>query len=279
MPEGDTIHRTAATLRRALVSQTVTRFDTTLPAIAAVHHRTPVTGRFIRAVRALGKHLLVVFGHEGDTPVSLETRPGDLVLHTHMGMTGSWHLYRPGQPWRIPARRAVIVLHTARLVAPCFAAPVAELLTAAELARHPRLSELGPDAAGAEFDAREAMARLRRAPDIEIGVALLDQRGVAGVGNVYKSEVLFVQKVSPFTRVGDLSDDVLLGLVAESRRLLRVNLRGGPRRTVPGLDRRERHWVYGRSGRPCRVCGSPVRMRRQGAAARSTYFCPRCQAP
>lgn len=287
MPEGDTIYRTAVVLRRALQGRAVARFETTIPAVAAVDERLRVAGRVIRAVDARGKHLLITMARpspdEGAAPVDAAEPPpardrGDLlILHTHMMMTGSWHVYRPGEAWSKPARRAVVVLHTDAFVAPCFSAPVVELLTERALAQHPRLGALGPDAITDSFDALEARARLRRRPELPIGVALLNQRALAGVGNVFKSEVLFRQRVSPFRPVGELTDAVLEPLIADCHQLL-VQNRGGPlRRTMPGLDERERLFVYNRSGEPCRVCGAPIRMRRQGMDARSTYFCPRCQ--
>jgi endonuclease-8 len=192
-------------------------------------------------------------------------------------MTGSWHLYRPGERWQKPSHRAVVVIETPDFVAPCFSAPVVELLTEWQAKRHPDLVELGPDAITQEFDPEEAKRRMRRRPDVEIGVALLDQRAMAGVGNVFKSEVLFLKRVSPFLKVGELPDEVLESVIQEARRLLLLNRERGSRRTHFGLDERERLWVYGRSGEPCRVCGQTLRMRRQGLDARSTYYCPECQ--
>jgi endonuclease VIII len=264
MPEGDTIYRAAATLRRALLGKTVTRFETSVDSVAAVDAQTPVAGRTVDTVEARGKHLLITFG--------------DLVLHTHMRMTGSWHIYRPGEPWQKPAHQAHVTIYTDEFVAPCFTAPVVELLTARQAARHPDLTALGPDAITEEFDASEARARMRQRPEVEIGVALLNQRVMAGVGNVYKSEVLFLKRVSPFHKVGELSDETLDALIAESHRLLRLNTTGGRRRTRFGLSERDRLWVYGRSGEPCRQCGTRIQMRRQGLDARSTYYCPVCQS-
>ena len=260
MPEGDTLFRIARALTTALVGRPLIAVDTTVPALA----RGELVGRTTVAVEATGKNLLI--------------RLDDgRAIYSHLRMTGSWHVYRPGEAWSKPARRAVVVLHTDAFVAPCFSAPVVELLTERALAQHPRLGALGPDAITDSFDALEARARLRRRPELPIGVALLNQRALAGVGNVFKSEVLFRQRLSPFRAVGELSDAVLEPLIAYCHQLL-VQNRGGPfRRTMPGLDERERLFVYNRSGEPCRVCGAPIRMRRQGMDARSTYFCPRCQ--
>jgi endonuclease VIII len=280
MPEGDTIYLAATTLRKALLGKRIVRFETAVGQVAAVHAATPVTGRIVTAVEPRGKHLLITFSsHEDEstgTPNTQHPTP-DLVLHTHMRMTGSWHIYRPGEPWQKPARMARVVLHTDDFVAPCFNAPVVELLTQREAERHPDLVTLGPDAITPGFDLEEAFRRIRRRAEVPIGVALLDQRAMAGVGNIYKSETLFIQRVSPFATVGELSDETLRGLIEEAHRLLRLNRERGSRRTMFGLNDRQRLWVYGRSGEPCRECGETIRMRRQGMDARSTYYCPRCQ--
>jgi endonuclease-8 len=287
MPEGDTIYRTAATLRRALAGRIALSLDVTAPTALPSARCAAVSARTIAAVESVGKHLLMVFRArdvEGRWPraatmagVALDLHASDLVLHTHMGMRGAWHVYRLGERWRKSSRSAGIVVHTDAFVVPCFSPEVAELLTADEVTHHPRLRRLGVDLAREDVDAATAVARLRRFPDAEIGVALMDQQSVAGVGNVYKSEVLFIARVSPFARVADLHDDVLARLVAESQRLLRANLSGRGRRTMAGLNPQERLWVYARSGRPCRVCGGEIGMRRQGALARSTYYCAACQ--
>lgn len=269
MPEGDTIFRTAAVLRRALQGRRITRFETTVPAVAAVAARAPVEGRTVSAVEPRGKHLLINLASPQD--------PDPLTLHTHMMMTGAWHIYRPGEAWRKPARRAVVALHTDAFVAPCFSAPVVELLTERQVLQHPALTALGPDASAVGFDPTEVLARLRRHGDEPIGVVLLNQRVLAGVGNVFKSELLFRARVSPFARVKELSPQAQEALVLDSQRLLAQNSGRSARRTMPGLDERERLWVYGRSGEPCRVCGEAIRMRRQGLEGRSTYFCGRCQ--
>lgn len=282
MPEGDTLYRTAVTLRKALAGRTVTRFESSVPGVSVVDDRTPVAGRVVSKVEARGKHLLITFSLPAQTPAEPQTTGApeaatDLILHTHLRMTGSWHVYRPGERWQKPERYAKVVIHTEAFVVPCFSAPVVELLTAWQLQRHADLQELGPDAMTAEFDAEEAKQRILRRPEVEIGVALMNQRLMAGVGNVYKSEVLFLLRVSPFARVAELGPEVIEQLVAESHRLLRLNQDRGSRRTLFNLSERDRLWVYGRSGEPCRVCGTPIRMRRQGLDARSTYYCPSCQ--
>ena len=218
----------------------------------------------VEAVEARGKHLLIGFS-------------GGLWLRTHLRMRGSWHRYRPGEAWRLPAARATCWLETADAVAVCFDCADVELLTDAEVDRHARLTALGPDLLGATFDLDEAVRRLRADPQRALGEALLDQRAVAGIGNVYKSEVCFIERLDPWAPVGSFGDAALAALLRRSRELLRANVRGG-RRVTTGVARPGRSvWVYGRSGRPCRRCGTLVRGRRQGEQARMTYWCPRCQ--
>lgn len=287
MPEGDTLYRVATTLRKALISRAVHRFDANTDAVISANRRTPVVGRLVTAVEAHGKHLLIVLrrvdeigaGEQVAVPeaMNLALCRYDLVLHTHLRMTGSWHVYRPGEPWNKPPSNAKVVMHTDAFVAICFSAPVVELLTAREAVRHPQLSTRGPDAMTEDFDALAACDRLRRRADLPIGVAIMDQRAMSGVGNVYKSEVLFLQRVSPFTPVDGLDDATLDALVRESHKLLRANETRGIRRTNFALGEHDRLWVYGRSGSPCRVCGMVIKMRRQGVDGRSTYYCPGCQ--
>jgi len=262
MPEGDTIWRTARTLHAALAGKTVVAFESALPPVTAAARRLGVVGQPIEAVEARGKHLLVRFA-------------GGAVLHTHQGMRGSWRLHRrAGAVRRSPSARAVI--ETADVVAVCSLAPVVEMLSPAQAAHHPALARLGPDLLGPAFDPVVARRRLRARSDLEIGPALMDQTALAGVGNVYKSEVLFLCGVSPFARVSELGDETLEGLVAKARDLLRRNLDGGPRRTTSALAP-GRLWVYRRSGQPCRKCGTRIERAVQGDEARSTYFCPSCQ--
>jgi endonuclease-8 len=186
-------------------------------------------------------------------------------------------VYQAGVPWKKPARFAKVVLRVDGVAAPCFSAPVVELLTAREVARHPALTRLGPDAIAEAFDADEVRARMKARPDLTIAEGLLLQQALAGVGNVFKSEILFLERVNPFTRIGDLSDEVLDRLIAQSRRLLLFNRRPGFRQTRATLDPEGRIWVYRRSGRLCYECSTPIQVRRQGEDARSTYYCPRCQ--
>lgn len=284
MPEGDTVFRAATVLRKALAGKEVAGFETSLDEVRLANTRRPIVGRVIHAVEPRGKHLLIVFReHQPSPPIKTPERleltllETDAVLHTHLRMTGSWHIYRHGEAWRKPARYAKAVIRTHDFVAPCFSAPVVELLSAREAARHTGLSTLGPDAITPEFDPIEARLRLRRRAELAIGIAIMDQRAMAGVGNEFKSEILFIRRISPFRPVSDLTDEELDGIIAESHRLLTLNTERGIRRTLFHLDNRQRVWVYGRSGEPCRVCGTKIRMRRQGLDGRSTYYCPQCQ--
>ena len=266
MPEGDTIHRSADVLRRHLLGgEVLEAWSQPRPGLARVPRLSRLVGRRVESVEARGKHLLIGFD-------------GGLWLRTHLRMRGSWHRYRVGEAWRLPQSRASAVLRTDATVAVCFDAPEVELLTAAELARHPALTSLGPDLLGASFDADEAVRRLLATPTTSLGDALLNQRAVAGIGNVYKSEVCFLEGLDPWSPVGGVDPDALRAALATARRLLRANLRGGARVTTgvgaPGRSL----WVYGRAGRPCRRCGTLIAGRRQGEQARMTYWCPRCQS-
>lgn len=284
MPEGDTIYRAARTLNRALAGHVVTAFESVFPHLTRVHDDTPITGRTIDSVTARGKHLLMAFS----APSAPAARPGRaLVLRTHMRMNGSWHVYRPGEPWQRPRRDMRIVVGTAGFVAVAFSVPVAEWLTGGDLRRHGELTRLGPDLLAPGFDAAEAARRLRERSGVEVADALLNQRVMAGVGNVYKSEVLFACRVSPFARVETLTPAQIDCLVSTARRFLQANVTEGLaamttymgfRRTTRRDDPSERLWVYGRVDEPCRRCGTPIRIAKQGRDARLTYWCPTCQS-
>jgi endonuclease VIII len=256
MPEGDTIHRTAATLRTVLEGHDLERFDA-----PRVRGPEPATGCRIEAVEARGKHLLIRFGDGA-------------VLHTHMRMTGSWHTYRHGERWRRHPSRARAVIETATSVAVCFDAQVVELLDGRAVERHPQLAALGPDLCAAEPDLDEALRRIDALdPATPIGVALLDQRVASGVGNVYRSEVLWAARTDPSREVRAVAPDLRRELLSTASRMLRANLAGWRRETVPGGLA-----VYDRAGRPCRRCRGSVRTRRLGDQARSVWWCPGCQA-
>ena len=260
MPEGDTIHRTAASLRRALVGRSLIRVE--LPRVPRPH---PQPGATIDRIEARGKHLLV-FTSEG------------LVVHTHLRMTGSWHLYRPGQRWSKATSLVRVVLGTDEVVAVCFSAPVVAVLDERGLARHRTLRALGPDLCDPKADLEEAEARLERFSDPArpIGEALLDQRVACGVGNVYRSEALFLAGVAPATPVGAVEPHQRQGLLATSAKLLRDNLDSPARTTVTGGPDGSL-WVYGRAGAACRRCGDTIERLRLGEQARSVYRCPTCQ--
>lgn len=265
MPEGDTIFRTAVVLRAALVGRRVSAARAQpRPGLRRVPDLSVLIGAAVENVEARGKHLLIGFSN-------------GLTLRSHLRMRGSWHRYRPGEPWKRPVHQASAVLETAESVAVAFDTPVVELLTDAGLRRSSSLRELGPDLLGRSFDEGEALHRLRERDNEELGNALLDQRAVAGIGNVYKSEVAFLRALDPWAAIRTLDDDELLGALRAARRLLRANTRGGARVTTGSGTRGEGLWVYGRAGRPCRRCGTPIRQGRQGELARLTYWCPRCQ--
>lgn len=267
MPEGDTLFRIARALDRVLTGRAIEEVRSPRPLGAYVPRR----GARIAAIEARGKNLLVHFD-------------GGSALRVHLGMHGSVHLYRPGEAWKRPAWLASLVVRVPEAVAVVFRAAVVRAL------RHPdadeTLATLGPDVLTEDFDVDEACRRLRTLDDMPIGDALLDQRLLAGVGNVYKCEALFACRVDPFAPLASIDDTRLRALVATARASMLANLGEGPRRTrgsrrasapggaAPGA----RHWVYGRAGRPCFVCGALVCATRAGPRARVTWYCPRCQA-
>jgi endonuclease-8 len=274
MPEGDTIFRAAQTLHRALAGRIVTGFDSMFPALTRVNVDTPIVGRTIAAVAARGKHSLMTFS-------------GDLVLRTHMRMNGSWHIYRPGERWQRPAREMRVLVGTDAFVAVGFNIPDAEFLTAKTLDRHRQLQQLGPDLLDPAFDRAEALRRMGQCDRDTIAEVLLNQRVMAGIGNVFKSEILFMAGVNPFAATGTLSLETLERIVDISVTQLGVNVVSRSRSLAPAFGRRttgslhpgKGMWVYGRVGEPCRTCGETVRLTKTGQDARLTYWCPRCQAP
>jgi endonuclease-8 len=262
VPEGDTIFRTAATLRRAILGEEVLAARAPSGKRIGRYPIERLIGSKFEAIEPRGKHLLMRFSN-------------GLLLHSHMQMAGSWHLYRPGERWRLPGFLARAVLRTAEFEAVCFSAPILELVPAQEEATHGSLANLGPDLLAADFDPVAARERLKALQDTEIAPALLDQRALAGIGNVYKSEVLFTQRLSPFLRVAELDDEELDALIAEGVRLMRANLVNGARVTTGSPNPGQALWVYGRPGRPCRRCQARIRAVRQ--AGRMTFWCPDCQ--
>ena len=274
MPEGDTIFRAARTLQRAIGGQVVTGFESVLPKLTRVDFDSSVVGRTVEKVESQGKWLLMHFS-------------GDLILLTHMLMSGSWHIYRPEEEWQ---RRPVdmrVVIKTEKIWAVAFNVPIAEFHTPDTLRYRQGFRKLGQDVLGAEFDPAISAAKLRANGDLEVGVALLTQSIVAGIGNVFKSEVCFGCGVNPFRRVASLSAEELDCLMTTARKFLLMNVREssgdqmvtvtGMRTTTGGIDPSERLWVYGRRGEACRVCGTAIESYKQGEEARTTFWCPSCQ--
>jgi endonuclease VIII len=269
MPEGDTIFRAARTMHQALAGRVVTRFESVFPRLSRVDDQEPIAGRTIERVVASGKHLIVDFS-------------GGLHLRTHMRMNGSWHIYRPGERWQRPRSEMRIVVETDAFIAVGFSVPVAEFLDDRALVRQNDLRRIGPDLAKDSFDDEDAFQRIRERANGEIADVLLNQRVLAGLGNVFKSEVLFVCKVNPFDKVSQLDDATLKKIVRTSKKLMAVNVADDApagRVTTGSLDPRHKLWVYSRSSQPCRRCGTPIRFRKQGPDARVTYWCPNCQPP
>jgi endonuclease-8 len=257
MPEGDTLFVTARVLAKALQGRTVTavRRDARLPA------SLDPTGLRIEEVSALGKNLLVRFSD-------------GRVLRTHLRMTGSWHLYRPGEAWKLPARRARLVLETDAWIAVCFSAPEIELLPPGGAARHPTLATLGPDLLRDGFDAIRARENLKSFAAEPLAVSLLRQRAVAGIGNLWRCETLFLLALDPLRSTGERSDAELDLVLATARRLMREAAR--PYAGAPGLAR-PRPQVHDRAGAPCPRCGELVRVRALGDPPRNLFYCPACQ--
>lgn len=278
MPEGDTLFRSARALAKAIEGKTVTAFETAYAKLASVNDDRPVEGRVIEKVESRGKWLLMHFS-------------GDLILVTHMLMSGSWHIYRTGEKWWNSRRnmRVRVAVHDFEAVA--FNVPVAEFHTAASLERSQNVPKLGPDILSREFTGTTGFERLQQRaqshPDDEIAVVLLNQRVMAGLGNVYKSEVCFAARVHPFRKMKTITADEMQQMADVSIRYMKANVLDGSgdgiitytgnRRTTHAGNRDERLWVYGRRGKECRRCGGIIELRKQGIDARSTYWCPSCQ--
>ena len=262
MPEGDTVHRIAAVLGREVAGRTVARLE-----LRDRGEVAELAGATVEAVEAVGKHMLIRLS-------------GGWTVRVHLGMKGKWRRQhvrqkRPGRP--------TVVFEVGETAYICDRAYTAETVRTEHLRRHPKLARLGPDLLAEPPDLEAAVRRARQPAyrGREIGGLLMDQRVAAGIGNVYKSEVLFVCRAHPRTPVGDLSPATLRGLYETASRLMRRNL-GQRRRTHVPLERRptpssERLWVYGRKGEPCLECATPIERFLQGDMGRSTYWCPGCQ--
>jgi endonuclease-8 len=274
MPEGDTIYRAARTLNLALAGQTITFFESALPHLSRVEVDYEVVGRTVEKAEARGKWLLIYFS-------------GDLILLSHMLMSGSWHIYRPGETWQRRRYDMRVVIGTPKILAVAFNVPIAEFHTADSLIRREGFQSIGPSTLDENFDESEVIARLRARPDLEIGVSLLTQSLLSGIGNVFKSEICFACGINPFRPVSDLTDDELQWVVSKAREFMLANVTAASgdkittyvpmRRTTGRASLSERLWVYKRTGEPCRHCGSPIVSRKQGFDARTSFWCPRCQ--
>jgi endonuclease-8 len=266
VPEGDTVHKLAAAFRPLLVGEPVgslwIRRVGDLPALA---------GQRIEEVSALGKHFLFAIGARD-------------VLHVHLGLNGSWHRYRAGEPSQRDRAAASVRLVVGEWEHVCFRAKVAEVLPRAEVRRHPVLSRLGPDLLAEDVDWDEIVERARRRAPATASDLLFDQFIACGIGNAFKNEVLFLAGVHPWTPAAELSAEQVVALFQSARELLARNLGGWPRTTTrpvkpgePWPAHEPRHYVFERSGEPCLRCGTPVELLRQGDFASLTYWCPRCQ--
>jgi endonuclease VIII len=269
MPEGDTIHAAARRIGAALLGKRIVEIETPQPRHAMDRWPERLDGRPVRAVEAHGKHLFIRF-------------EGDLTLHSHLRMTGGWGVYSRGQRWRRSPRRAWLVIRTAEHEVVLYGGtprgaprrgdgPVLELMTESRTRFDRRLAALGPDVLAEELDERGFLRRLREGDQSRgVGEALLDQRNVAGIGNLWKSEGCFRAGLDPWRPVGRVGDEEAVAVVRETRRLMQASVeQGGHPRDLQ---------VYERTGRPCPRCGTPIRARGQGDDNRMTYWCPACQA-
>jgi endonuclease-8 len=252
LAEGDTVLRAARRIDEALGGAEVTVSSTSPRGRVAGLER--LDGRRLEGVEAHGKNLLLRFG--------------DLVLHSHLGMNGAWHVYRRGAPWRKPTGAAWAVLRGERWEAVQFGGPTLRVLRAGAVRLDPRLAGLGPDILAEGFAVDEAVRSLRgQRVEVGLGEALLDQRRIAGIGNIFKSEACFAARLDPWRPLGDLADAELERALLAARELMLAAVAEG----------RHERAVYRRAGRPCPVCGTAIASRGQGDGNRTTYWCPRCQ--
>jgi endonuclease-8 len=259
MPEGDTIHRSASALRTALAGKPMRRFDA--PRLVGP---VPQAGRVIEGVESHGKHLLI----EWDD---------GLILDTHMRMTGSWHLYRIGDPWRKAYAQMRAAIEVDDWIAVCFSAPNVETYRRRDRRRHPGMGRLGPDLCKPETDLGVVVNLLLTYgdPEARLGEVMLDQRVMCGVGNVYRCEVLWATEMSPWARIGTISERDAIRLVNTAASMLRANLHHAARVTTTAV--KGGLAVYGRNGQRCARCGETIECRRMGEHQRILYWCPGCQ--
>jgi endonuclease VIII len=251
--EGDTILRLARRFEATLEGETVTAAAPNPRGKAANVER--LDGRTLESVEAHGKHLLLGFG--------------DLSLHSHLGMSGGWHFYRPGARWRRPRSSAWAVLSGGGWDAVQFSGPTLQVTTTSRLRRDPQITRLGPDILAEDFDVDAVIAAMRADPSRGLGDALLNQHLVAGIGNIFKSEACFAARVDPWRPVGDLSDEEMNAVLTAAREQMQAAVESGGR---------HRFRVYKRRQGACPSCRGPISSRGQGDANRTTYWCPRCQS-
>jgi endonuclease-8 len=258
VPEGDTVYLTASNLNAALAGQVLTGCDIRVPAFATVD----LTGEIVHEVVPRGKHLLM--------------RIGDVTVHSHLKMEGSWHLYRPASRWKRPAWQARAVLTTEQWVAVGF--ELGELEIVPRKDEESIVGYLGPDLLSDDWDEGEALRRMLAEPDRPVGLAILDQRVIAGLGNVYRNELCFLRGVLPTRPVAEVAEPQKL--VELGQRLIHAN-RTRSTRTTTGKLRGDTAWVHDREGKPCFRCGTLIRRGRLGESElqeRNTFFCPECQS-
>jgi endonuclease-8 len=260
VPEGDTVWNTARIVGRALTGQQIRRGDFRVPRLAGAD----VSGWTVVESASRGKHLLLRLATPADERYT---------LHSHLRMDGAWRVYAPGERWRGRTHTIRVALHTPASVAVGFHLHELALVPTAD--EHRLVGHLGPDLLGADWDPAEATRRLRARGDRAIADALLDQRNLAGIGNLYKAETLFLRGVWPWTPVADVDD--LEGLVDLAQRLLASNRGRWDQATTGSLRPREKQWVFERAGSPCRRCGTIIRRAAEGDHERITYWCPACQ--
>jgi endonuclease-8 len=257
MPEGDTIRYAAKRVGTALVGHEIGSIETPHPRHSRDRWPERLDGQTVRSVDAHGKHLFIRFD-------------GGLTLHSHLRMTGKWDVYAPGQRWRRSPRRAWLVIRAEGREVVQFDGPVLELMTNSRTRFDQRLTALGPDVLADEFDERAFLSRLRQDdPARGIGDALLDQRTVAGIGNLWKAEACFAAGLDPWRRTAEVPDEEALAVVRAARGAMQQSVENRLRVSSA---------VYDRAGLPCPRCNTLVRARGQGEGNRTTFWCPRCQA-